>query len=108
MVYANGNTAGNSEHVFAAYAGLEHEKIYWSEYSTSWRNRWANAHSCKHWAFDGGVREELEVVREIYGDEERPYPEITAAVHDIDMEELITQEDVVVTLSNAGYVKYQI
>ncbi|WP_331710904.1 DNA gyrase C-terminal beta-propeller domain-containing protein, partial [Vibrio sp. HI00D65] len=34
--------------------------------------------------------------------------EITAAVHDIDMEELIAQEDVVVTLSNAGYVKYQI
>ncbi len=52
------------------------------------------------------IREELEAVREIYGDERRT--EITAAVHDIDMEELIAQEDVVVTLSNAGYVKYQI
>lgn len=52
------------------------------------------------------IREELEAVREIYGDARRT--EITAAVHDIDMEELIAQEDVVVTLSNAGYVKYQI
>ncbi|MEZ8802899.1 DNA gyrase subunit A [Vibrio splendidus] len=52
------------------------------------------------------IREELEAVRDIYGDERRT--EITAAVHDIDMEELIAQEDVVVTLSNAGYVKYQI
>ncbi|MFL7048714.1 DNA gyrase C-terminal beta-propeller domain-containing protein, partial [Vibrio cyclitrophicus] len=52
------------------------------------------------------IREELEAVREIYGDARRT--EITAAVHGIDMEELIAQEDVVVTLSNAGYVKYQI
>ncbi len=34
--------------------------------------------------------------------------EITAAVHDMDMEELIAQEDVVVTLSHEGYVKYQL
>ncbi|PMH46601.1 DNA gyrase subunit A [Vibrio sp. 10N.286.49.B3] len=52
------------------------------------------------------IREELEMVRANYGDARRT--EITAAVHDIDMEDLITQEDVVVTLSNAGYVKYQI
>ena len=41
-----------------------------------------------------------------YGDARRT--EITAASHDIDMEELIAQEDVVVTLSHEGYVKYQI
>ena len=34
--------------------------------------------------------------------------EITAASHDIDMEELIAREDVVVTLSHGGYVKYQV
>ncbi|WP_394243154.1 DNA topoisomerase (ATP-hydrolyzing) subunit A [Vibrio astriarenae] len=52
------------------------------------------------------IREELEAVREGYGDVRRT--EITAASHDIDMEELIAREDVVVTLSHEGYVKYQI
>ena len=52
------------------------------------------------------IREELEAVRDGFGDERRT--EITAASHDIDMEELIAREDVVVTLSHEGYVKYQI
>ena len=51
------------------------------------------------------IREELELIRDEYGDERRT--EITAASHDIDMEDLIEQEDVVVTLSHEGYVKYQ-
>ncbi|GAB5380612.1 MAG: DNA topoisomerase (ATP-hydrolyzing) subunit A [Aliiglaciecola sp.] len=51
------------------------------------------------------IREELEKVRDEYGDERRT--EITAASHDIDMEDLIEREDVVVTLSREGYVKYQ-
>lgn len=51
------------------------------------------------------IREELEAVREEFGDERRT--EITAASHDIDIEDLIEQEDVVVTLSHEGYVKYQ-
>jgi len=52
------------------------------------------------------IRDELITVRDTYGDERRT--EIGAAIHDIDMEDLITQEDVVVTLSREGYVKYQI
>ncbi|MGF1767775.1 DNA topoisomerase (ATP-hydrolyzing) subunit A [Enterovibrio makurazakiensis] len=52
------------------------------------------------------IREELEAVRDGYGDERRT--EITAASHDIDIEDLINQEDVVVTLSHEGYVKYQV
>ncbi len=52
------------------------------------------------------IREELELVKEQFSDARRT--EITAASHDIDMEDLITQEDVVVTLSHEGYVKYQI
>jgi DNA gyrase subunit A len=52
------------------------------------------------------IREELEVVRDNFGDSRRS--EIIAAVHDMDLEELIAQEDVVVTLSHEGYVKYQI
>ena len=51
------------------------------------------------------IREELEAVREEFGDPRRT--EITAASHDIDIEDLIEQEDVVVTLSREGYVKYQ-
>ncbi|CAH0525741.1 DNA topoisomerase (ATP-hydrolyzing) subunit A [Vibrio hippocampi] len=52
------------------------------------------------------ITEELELVQATYGDVRRS--EITAAVHDIDMEELIAREDVVVTLSHEGYVKYQV
>lgn len=52
------------------------------------------------------IREELEAIRDGFGDARRT--EITAASHDIDMEELIAREDVVVTLSHEGYVKYQI
>ena len=51
------------------------------------------------------IRLELEAIREEYSDERRT--EITAASHDIDIEDLIEREDVVVTLSHGGYVKYQ-
>ncbi|MCG7496093.1 DNA topoisomerase (ATP-hydrolyzing) subunit A [Vibrio sp. Of7-15] len=52
------------------------------------------------------ICEELEQVKENFNDARRT--EITAASHDIDLEDLINQEDVVVTLSHEGYVKYQI
>ncbi|MGL6027480.1 MAG: DNA gyrase subunit A, partial [Vibrio sp.] len=52
------------------------------------------------------IREELEAIRAGFSDARRT--EITAATHDIDMEELIAREDVVVTLSHEGYVKYQL
>jgi DNA gyrase subunit A len=51
------------------------------------------------------IREELEAIRNEYGDERRTV--ITAASHDIDIEDLIEREEVVVTLSREGYVKYQ-
>jgi DNA gyrase subunit A len=51
------------------------------------------------------IAEELIAIREEYGDERRT--EITAASHDIDIEDLIEREEVVVTLSREGYVKYQ-
>tara|TARA_R110000803_G_scaffold210813_1_gene283877 strand:- start:10575 stop:13307 length:2733 start_codon:yes stop_codon:yes gene_type:complete len=52
------------------------------------------------------IREEFEAIRDEFGDERRT--EITNASHDLSMEDLITEEDVVVTLSHEGYVKYQI
>jgi len=52
------------------------------------------------------IREELEVIRDDFGDERRT--EITNASHDLALEDLINEEDVVVTLSHEGYVKYQV
>ena len=51
------------------------------------------------------VREELLEILERYGDDRRT--EILDEEGDLDMEDLITEEDVVVTLSHAGYAKYQ-
>ncbi len=51
------------------------------------------------------IREELEEILEKYGDERRT--EITDSSADLLVEDLIPEEDVVVTLSHEGYVKYQ-
>jgi len=51
------------------------------------------------------IREELNAMKEQYSDPRRT--EITANMSDINIEDLINQEDVVVTLSHQGYVKYQ-
>ncbi|AWX13467.1 DNA gyrase subunit A [Mergibacter septicus] len=51
------------------------------------------------------IREELEQIKTQFNDPRRT--EITTASGDINLEDLITPEDVVVTLSHEGYVKYQ-
>lgn len=51
------------------------------------------------------IREELEAIKQQYHDVRRT--EITENSADINIEDLINQEDVVVTLSHQGYVKYQ-
>ena len=51
------------------------------------------------------IEEELEEVRDNFADKRRT--EITASETDLCMEDLIVEEDVVVTLSHEGYVKYQ-
>ena len=51
------------------------------------------------------IREELEEVRERYGDERRT--EILSSKLDLTDEDLITEEDVVVTVSHRGYAKTQ-
>ncbi|MGV7961825.1 DNA topoisomerase (ATP-hydrolyzing) subunit A [Photorhabdus tasmaniensis] len=51
------------------------------------------------------IREELLAVKAQYNDARRT--EITENTADINIEDLINQEDVVVTLSHQGYVKYQ-
>ncbi len=51
------------------------------------------------------IREELEEIVQNYGDERRT--EITASQHDLTVEDLITEEDRVVTISHGGYAKTQ-
>jgi len=51
------------------------------------------------------IREELEEMRDQFGDERRT--EILTNHLDLKLEDLITEEDVVVTLSHAGYAKSQ-
>jgi len=49
------------------------------------------------------IQEELKEIREKYGDERRT--KITAAAEEMAIEDLVVNEDVVVTFSHAGYVK---
>ena len=51
------------------------------------------------------IRDELNEQKENYGDERRT--EIIASQEDLSIEDLITEEDVVVTLSHEGYAKAQ-
>jgi len=51
------------------------------------------------------IREELEAIKEEYGDERRT--EIMDAKCDLTLEDLITETDMVVTLSHGGYAKTQ-
>ena len=51
------------------------------------------------------IRDELEAVVEEFGDERRT--EIIESQHDLTVEDLITEEDRVVTISHGGYAKTQ-
>ncbi len=51
------------------------------------------------------IRGELEEISKEYGDDRRT--EITSSGHDLTVEDLITEEDRVVTISNGGYAKSQ-
>jgi DNA gyrase subunit A len=52
---------------------------------------------------EGIIKEELESLKKQYGDERRT--DIIGAVEDIEIEDLIAEEDVVVTISHGGYIK---
>jgi DNA gyrase subunit A len=49
------------------------------------------------------IREDIYEIREKYGDKRRT--QITAGVRQLDVEDLITEEEVIVTVSHGGYVK---
>ncbi|MCP4649679.1 MAG: DNA gyrase subunit A [PVC group bacterium] len=52
------------------------------------------------------IKEELELLKKKYGDERRT--QILAQVEDFEIEDLIAQEDVVITISHGGYIKRQL
>jgi len=49
------------------------------------------------------IKEETQELKKKYGDERRT--EIVAEVEEIEIEDLIAEEDMVITISNAGYIK---
>lgn len=49
------------------------------------------------------IKDELAALKKKFGDERRT--EITGAVEDIELEDLIAEEDMVITVSHAGYIK---
>src|SRR3982751_3461399 len=51
----------------------------------------------------GIIQTELAELKEKYGDERRT--KITAAAQELDIEDLVVEEDVAVTISHAGYIK---
>ncbi|HPB67406.1 MAG TPA: DNA gyrase subunit A [Candidatus Omnitrophota bacterium] len=52
---------------------------------------------------DGIIKEELIQIKEKYGDERRT--EIAAKAEEIELEDLIAEEDMAITISNTGYIK---
>ena len=51
----------------------------------------------------GVIKEELIEIKSKYNDERRT--EIQKVVNEIDIEDLIQEEDVVITLTNSGYIR---
>ena len=87
----------------ARLQGLEKEKLE-SEYNELMQKiAYYNAVLANEFMVLDIIKEELTEVRNRYGDERRT--EITNAVDDIDIEDLIEEEENVVTLTNFGYVK---
>lgn len=85
--------------------GLEHEKLI-SEYQEL-LERIAELLEIlgSHERLMEVIREELEAILEEYGDERRT--EIIASRQDLTVADLITEEDMVVTISHGGYAKTQ-
>jgi DNA gyrase subunit A len=54
---------------------------------------------------DGVIREELLEIKEIYGRNDDRRTEIVAAEEELELEDLIAEEDMVIAISRAGYVK---
>jgi DNA gyrase subunit A len=83
--------------------GLEHEKLL-NEYRDLLAQVAALLRILDN--IDGTLREELIAIKALYQDARRT--EIMGSYTDLQISDLITPEEVVVTLSHCGYVKYQL
>src|SRR5438309_11491344 len=54
---------------------------------------------------DGGVRDELREIKEIYGRSDDRRTEIVAAEEELDLEDMIAEEDMVIAITRSGYIK---
>src|SRR5439155_12154975 len=54
---------------------------------------------------DGVIKEELLELREIYGKKDERRTEIVAAEDEFELEELIAEEDMVIAITRANYIK---
>jgi DNA gyrase subunit A len=79
------------DEIFKEYSGLREQIISYEQLLSDEANLFA------------AVRKDLEDMRDKYGDARKT--EITDAGGEINLEDLITEEDVVVSLSHGGYIK---
>lgn len=83
--------------------GLEREKLDQEYQEVMDKIAWFKDILSKPELVDGIIKEELTDIKNRYGDERRT--EITFDQNDIEMEDLIQDEDIVVTLTHYGYIK---
>ena len=82
---------------------LERDKID-AEYAELLKKiEWCRAILASEKKIENIIKEELENLKKKYGDERRT--EIVAEAQELEVEDLIAEEDVVVTISHGGYIK---
>ncbi len=84
-------------------SGLERQKIHDELNEVSAQIKYLNDILASEELANSIIKEDLIRIKEKYGDERRS--EIVPVVDEIDIEDLIEEEDVVVTLTHFGYVK---
>jgi len=83
--------------------GLEREKLEAEYQEVLAKIAWFRDILSKPELVDNIIKEELTDIKNRYGDERRT--KITFDADDIDMEDLIQEEDIVITLTHFGYIK---
>ena len=83
--------------------GLERDKIEAEYLEVLKKIEWCRAILASEKKIEGIIKEELEKLKADYGDERRT--DIVGEVEDLEIEDLIADEDVVVTISHNGYIK---
>ncbi len=83
--------------------GLERDKLEAEYREVTEKIRYYRSVLADETLLYGIIKDELTVIRDKYGDERRT--EITADEEDIDIEDLIKEEDSVITLTHFGYIK---